>query len=298
MIMKLERFFGRYRLFVVIYLKALNIISKTDDSVRKLFGKKPILPRLEYHVSEQCNLNCKSCFHFSNLVSSNEFPDFNSFSKDLYRLRDMFDNIRVIRFLGGEPLLNPQLPLFIEEARKVFPKAKINLLTNGMLFERIDGQLSDTIKTCNAAVKVSLYKPLVNRKDEIKQFFKIAGIKFSISNPILYFGKHLNPAGSSKPKDSVKQCHASRCTFLKNGFLARCPMPFNIKHFNSHFGHSVSMGHELIDIHNVMADGYNIKAVLRQPMDSCRFCGKVEWVPWEQSDTGNGPAKIEDYVCA
>jgi len=294
--MKLEKLLGRCRPIVVVYLKLLCLFSWADDFSRKLLGKNPVLYRLEYHVADHCNLNCKGCFHFSNLVDSKEFPGFEQFKLDINRLSGLFDNIGIIRLMGGEPLLNPELPQIIAEARKAFPKAKIHLLTNGILYKKIENGLLEEIKNCGVEVQVSLYKPVVHKKEKIKKFFQARGIRYWISKPITYFGKYLNLEGTSDPKKSVSQCHASRCTFLQNGYIARCPLPFNIQHFNNRFGQTISMEHEWIGIHNDMAEGYAIKQKLRQPMESCRFCGNIKWVKWDKNSIGAESAGIEDFL--
>ena len=38
----------------------------------KFDGKKTEKLRIEYHVIDKCNLNCKGCSHFSNLKSTNK----------------------------------------------------------------------------------------------------------------------------------------------------------------------------------------------------------------------------------
>jgi hypothetical protein len=198
--------------------------------------------------------------------------------------------------MGGEPLLNPELPQIIVETRKAFPKAKIHILTNGMLCKRIDGSLLEEIRNCDVEVQVSLYKPLVHKKDELENFFQAQGIRYWISDPISYFGKYLNMEGNSNPRKSVSQCHASRCTFLQSGYIARCSLPFNIRHLNRRFGQNISMEHEWISIHDSKTKGYAIKKILRRPMDSCRFCGNIQWEKWKMDSVGNENPRIEDFL--
>jgi len=211
----------------------------------------------------------------------------------MVKLSSLFGNIRIIRLMGGEPLLNPELPQIIRATREVFPKAKIHILTNGILYKKIAGGLQEEIKACGAEVHVSLYKPMADKKDEIKKFFRSQGIKYQMNGPIMYFGKYLNLEGTSDPKQTISGCHASRCTFLQNGQIARCPLPFNIKHFNRRFGQNIDMEHERINIHDNKADGYAIKKILRRPMKSCRYCGDIQWVKWGNAKDNPKP---EDFL--
>ena len=297
MIHKITKMFVHHAFIVILYLKLRNIYYGVDDFIRKSLGLKPSLYFLEYHIADHCNMNCKGCFHFSNIVPTKTFPSFEQFSRDINRLSEIFGNISTIRLMGGEPLLNPQLPMFAREARKAFPKAKIAILSNGMWYKKVRGELVETIISNNAEVQISLYKPMMKYKDDIKQHFDTQKIKHSISGPILKFAKYINAEGDSNPKESVKQCPASRCTFLSDGHIARCPLPFNIKFFNQQFNQSIDMEHEKINIHDAKWTGFALKKKLRKPMSSCRYCGKLEWFDWEKSLSDRSEMSMEDFCC-
>ena len=278
------------------YLALRRIFSLTDDTIRKKLNKRPVLYLLEYHMAEHCNMNCKNCFHFSSLVNTEIFPSLEQFKRDITRLSEVFENIKTIRLMGGEPLLNKELPKFIYAARKAFPKANIHLLSNGILYKKVEGELLTAIKSCDVAIHISLYKPMITKRDDMARYFTANGVKHWISGPILHFAKYINIDGTSNSKKAVRQCPASRCTFLSNGKLARCPLPFNIKYFNGYFNQSINMEHELIDIHTQGLDGFELKKKLIQPMQSCRFCGKLEWSDWERVGSADGVnVGIDDF---
>lgn len=73
----------------------------------------PELMQIEFHLADHCNLNCKGCTHFSNLVKEPVLADYEQFRQDLRRLSGLFSNIYEIFLLGGEPLLNPDAGNFI-----------------------------------------------------------------------------------------------------------------------------------------------------------------------------------------
>lgn len=282
MIKKLQKKFVSNAFIIIMYMLLRRFFSFMDDSFKKILGKKPVLYLLEYHVAEHCNMGCNSCFHFSSLVKEKIFSDLEQFKSDMTRLGELFGNIKTIRLMGGEPFLNKDLPQFIYQARLAFPQAKIHILTNGLLYKKLDGELLQAVLSNNAAIHVSVYKPMINKKNDMEQFFVERGVQYWISNPILQFAKYINISGNSNPKKAVAQCPASRCTFLSQGHIARCPLPANIKHFNKFFGQSINMDHELIDIHAARLDGFELKRRLAKPMSSCRYCGKLEWVDWNQ----------------
>lgn len=60
------------------------------------------LDYLETHIINKCNLNCKGCSHFSNIVDDEDAPvDITVFEKDFARLSELFDHIFTIRLMGG-----------------------------------------------------------------------------------------------------------------------------------------------------------------------------------------------------
>jgi organic radical activating enzyme len=279
----LNKLLVQYGWVVYLYLKLRHLKSFISDLFRKMVGKKPVLDLLELHVADQCNMNCKSCFHFSNLVKEESFADLDQYKHDLKHLSQLFDTIKNIHLMGGEPLLNPDLAQFIYETRAVFPKAKIHILTNGILCSKMTDTLIDAIKSCQVFMRVSIYKPMINKRKRVEEFFKQHGISYWVSDPYLRFAKYLNPAGVSDPKKTVTKCQASRCTFLSQGTIARCALPANIKYFNAHFQLLLEMEKDLTNIHDLALDGFTLKKKLFKPMGACRYCDKVEWIDWEQT---------------
>ncbi|MBR1396428.1 MAG: hypothetical protein IJ563_02715 [Selenomonadaceae bacterium] len=95
---------------VLPHLMRLNINLKDIYITRRLtsgeFAIEPYfsakyLPYLEFHIADQCNLNCKACEHYSGLVKEPKFPDFDKFSKDMEQLHKFIDDIGVIRIMGA-----------------------------------------------------------------------------------------------------------------------------------------------------------------------------------------------------
>lgn len=66
-----------------------------------------IMPHIELHISDKCNLNCRGCTHFSPLFDDVGAVLENKMA-DIKQLKKIFSDILRIDVLGGEPLLNPQ----------------------------------------------------------------------------------------------------------------------------------------------------------------------------------------------
>ena len=86
------------------------------------------LPRIEIHIAEHCNLNCKGCTHFSTIADA-EFLPVTEFENEIKRISELTNKIGLINILGGEPLLNPDCTKYLKIARKYFPETEINLVS-------------------------------------------------------------------------------------------------------------------------------------------------------------------------
>ena len=60
-----------------------------------------VLNCLEVHISDICNLNCRGCSHFANIETEPNYPTVDEFDKDLRRMKSLFNEIKIIRVMGG-----------------------------------------------------------------------------------------------------------------------------------------------------------------------------------------------------
>lgn len=70
-----QKYFNIYMIPEAVYSGQLPIFfnGKLASYIKLFDQQKPILPYLEYHVSDFCNLKCKGCGHFSNRVNEKFF---------------------------------------------------------------------------------------------------------------------------------------------------------------------------------------------------------------------------------
>ena len=102
-------------------------------------GNVIIAPVLEVVVVEQCNLSCRACSHLSP-VAPKKYAEPDDVRIALRVLSTAF-RVKVVKLMGGEPLLHPDLPAVVASIRESAPLAEIHLITNGHLMSRVD--LSD-----------------------------------------------------------------------------------------------------------------------------------------------------------
>lgn len=239
----------------------------------------PYLPYLEYHVADHCNLNCKYCTHYSPLVPRPVYTEYDKFAADLRQLKKHIIDIGVIRILGGEPLLNPELGRFIELTRELYPASIITVVTNGMLLDRLESGLIEVMKKNMAFFHISFYPPLKDRVQEIQKYLYEQEIPYTITPMITEFNK-TQTMTPQENEDFFYSCFQASCTCLHEGKVAPCYAPFTTKYFNEAFGQELPMN-EGVDLYD---DGLTfpvLKAELLIPMQRCSYCISGKACDWE-----------------
>jgi len=105
----------------------------------------------EVNIVEHCNLRCRSCTHLSPVLPKH-FVDPGALSADLTTLAGSY-RVNVLKILGGEPLLHPDLPAVVLAARKSQVAEKLEIWTNGLLLPRMERRVWETVDS----VRISLY---------------------------------------------------------------------------------------------------------------------------------------------
>ncbi len=266
----------------------------TDQDFGWIEIEKPRLEYLEYHISFHCNLNCKGCSHFSNLVNEPRFGDYDRFCQDLIRLRELFWGIGKIRLMGGEPVLNPELPKFVYAAREAFPDADIRVVSNALMIRKEQTELFRAMRECAVYFDVSMYSPTAAVAPHIAEICKEEQVVFTVTPPVREFAAGMNLTGDSNPAASFRTCAARHCVYLCDGKISACAMPQLIGIYNEAYRTDITSGNrDVIDLYEPGLKGIDLIEHLKQPMEICRYCDvSRRSFPWEP-----GPhPKAEDWL--
>lgn len=83
-----------------------EILLDSPDAYQLDLREKAVLCKLEFHVTDRCNLNCLGCSHFAPIYGEASDADIETFERDVRQLAQKFANILTFRLMGGEPFLN------------------------------------------------------------------------------------------------------------------------------------------------------------------------------------------------
>ena len=235
---------------------------------------KPVLGYLEYNAAWHCNLRCKGCSHLSNLVKKPVWGDEEHFRRNLLRVRELFAHVEDIRFVGGEPFLNPDIGRLVLAARSVFPCAEVIVVTNGLLVPKLQEDILDTLRDNNASVYISSYPPTMKKKEEIAGILRSHGIRCRFSRPIQQFQYEVGET----PEDGKE--NYSHC-FVKQCHLLHVPLTYHENKDELAVQREISEDNWI----NIMEedDGYAILQKMHRAIPFCRYCITKRKImfPWQ-----------------
>ena len=264
-------YIGKTKTFINDFIKG-ECIALRNMQIDKM------LPSVEMHITDYCNLNCVGCVHFSPIFEKKN-PDFNRRIKDLYKLKELFgDSILIISLLGGEPLLNSQVTNYMKVAREVFPDSEIELVTNGLLLPNMKEVFFETSHDNNITLVVSEYFPTHKIISKIVDRFNYYKIDYQIRtfDEKQWFNKPLSTKKNSKYE---KLCISNGCIAVCEGEIARCPTLLYISRLNDEFGTKFPI-EGIINLEDQYDERILIEK-LKKKVPLCDYCIKNE-IQWKR----------------
>jgi hypothetical protein len=245
-----------------------------------------VLPYVETHLTDHCNLNCAACGHYSPIAPP-WFANPDDFEQDMRRLSQLFCNIEMIRLMGGEPLLHPNVISFFAIVSRVFLASDLHLVTNGLLLERMPAVFWDACRVSRVAIDISVYPPAAKKVAAMAELVENNGLRLHAGNITTHFNAHMNFRGDSDAAVAFKACREKRNSpFLRDGRLYVCCMPALVQHFNARFGTYVPAGGG-VDIYEPGLTGARANDLLNEPSPTCAHCSydfpEFKWKTSKQS---------------
>jgi organic radical activating enzyme len=232
-------------------------------------------------LTDHCNLDCVCCNTYAPLCEK-FYLDLHSYEQDIKRVRKMFGDRCEVILSGGEPLLHPDLIEFFRMTRALLPKAKISVLTNGLLVPRQTDEFWRALAEHDVVLRVTKY-PIKVDYEAIRERCAKEGVEFAYHNEdeardqakssMIIQG--IDPKGAGDPARNYMRCSVRHCTTLVDGKLYPCVVVANIHHFNKYFGYDIPVSEaDRVDVYRernprrVRRRLYNRK----EPLDFCRYC--------------------------
>ncbi len=227
---------------------------------------------LEVHITDHCNLNCRSCDHFSPL-SGPTFIDLQKLEKEYRSLKPFYKQyFQRIHLLGGEPLLHPNIEQIIILTRKYFPRLEIRLYTNGIRLLNMPNSFWKVCFDNSVCMYISKYPININR-DEIYRKINKWRVNLIETTEISYFYHYaLDSLGKQDYRDNYKKCEwGGVCLQLRDGKLFPCARIAYIEKVNKAFGVDFQYDkNDFIEINKL--NRWNFLQFILSPKKFCCYC--------------------------
>jgi MoaA/NifB/PqqE/SkfB family radical SAM enzyme len=205
------------------------------NRVRSLLGgERPVFRRLELHVAHGCNLSCESCSHYSNHAHSGTVS-----LDEADRWMGLWSRrVSVKRFalLGGEPSIHPQLPGFVGLVRRHWPRASMEIVSNGFFLHRHPTLPAILAADPDARLIVSVHHDSEEYRERLKPVFDLLEAWRRDRKVLIElrpsdknwtrryegFGNAMAPFDDGDPRSSWEICPARHCKQLHDGQIWKC----------------------------------------------------------------------------
>lgn len=211
--------------------------------------------KVEFYITNVCNLSCNGCNRFSNLKLRGH-EDWEN-NRAIYKKFAEKVNVEAsLNILGGEPLMHPKIVDILYDLRSFFPHQWIRIVTNGLFLDKVKN-LRDAVIDNNIYLDVNVHnknwrkdtyskiqtlfehKPKLHWKESQENFQKHgwADTEFSINNVkrgALAFSNYFyqNAFGhpfkmqlhDSDPAEAYAVCNSKTCHTITDGYLHKCPI--------------------------------------------------------------------------
>jgi hypothetical protein len=251
-----------------------------------------LAPALDVHVTDHCNLRCRGCVHFAPLAQKHflDLDDYEADLKALAAIPGIESYFRGLYLMGGDPLLHPRIEDVITLTRRLLPRVRIVLASNGILLGRMGDDFWDALDSCGVELQLSAY-PINMDYDGLVEMAKarVANVDFAMDLTGLDAGKAaflkvaIDPEGEQDPIRSFNSCFfGGNFMQLSDGSIWNCQVAAHHATLDAAFGWMMtSEPADKLPLSSI-ASIDDIESFRRSAHPMCRYCandrmGIVTW---------------------
>lgn len=221
------------------------------------FSVKDYPTLLELELSNQCNLECIMCEgRLSSGIRKNrdKLPPLPMIYDDSFieQLKEFIPHLEELRFNGGEPFAQKIVYDICMLASKIKPSLKINIATNGTVYNK---QVKEILDKCNIHLNISID----SLEKENYESIRINGNFDSLMNNFKIFNQYCkeNNRVLSVMINPMRNNWWEMPNFVKFAKENLVHIWFNTIHHPEHLGIWNLPVHELVDISNTLKESVN-----------------------------------------
>lgn len=204
--------------------------------------QKITLPFVETMITQVCNLSCQGCTNYSDIPHTGYLKWhetkhwFNAWAERL--------NLPDIGVMGGEPMINPEWPEWLQGLRSMFPCSQLRFTTNGLFLHRYPDILDFMDSIGNIVFKITVHvqddrlenhiQRLITQRDwhtvaehGITRLRNKHGVRLQINRPAKFVAPFRNSytdmaPWNSNPDAAFAECIQRTCPLLYKKRIYKC----------------------------------------------------------------------------
>lgn len=253
----------------------MNPLNSLVTAFRRYRSLKVMPLRLEFVVTDWCNLNCRGCTHYSPLAPK-EFEPLDVLERNMSALsRACGNQIESAYLIGGETLLYPDLPEAMRLQRRYFRDARLYIFTNGLALPRMSEEFWTACRDTDTVVALTRY-PIKFDYDAAEALCASHGVRCEVfgdrSDDGSFFRFALDPHGRQNARMSHFKCYNRGCVSVTGDRVYPCSISACVGHLNR--AHGTSFEHrdgDFIAVADVRSAD-DIRRLRDRPVPFCRYC--------------------------
>ncbi|MDO4319447.1 MAG: radical SAM protein [Bacteroidales bacterium] len=231
--------------------------------------------RLEFVVTDYCNLNCVGCTHYSPLAKK-EFEPLDMLERNMAHLAKVCQGkIKRLYLIGGETLLYPDLKPAMNMLRHYFPDGELYIFTNGLMLPKMDDEFWQMSRDLGFIIALTRY-PIKFDYDAVEDLCRRQNVRHivfddrSMANSFFKFA--LDPEKKQNGRLSHFKCYNRGCLSVVGDRLYPCSISACVDHLNK--AHGTKFEHckgDWLEVSEI-TDVSQIKRLRDTKVPFCDYC--------------------------
>lgn len=230
--------------------------------------------RIEFVLTDWCNLNCKGCTHYSPLAAK-EFEPLEQLEANAAHLGHVAADIPVVYLIGGETLLYPRINEAMRIVRKAFPDARLHVFTNGLALPRMSDEFWQTARDCGIIMSITRY-PIKFDYDAAEELCRSNGVEVDVfgdrSEDGSFFRFALDPTGSQNGRLNHFRCFNRGCVSIIGDRIYPCSISACVDHLNKACGTNFEHRDGDYMLVKDIRSSADIRRLRDRTVPFCRYC--------------------------
>lgn len=264
----------------------MRLLGKISDFAATLRAHRSMPLRLEFVLTDACNLNCKGCTHYSPLAPR-EFEPLERLRASMKHLGKVCGSeIKRAYLIGGEPLLYPGIDQAIRALRHSFAHSELLLFTNGIALPQMPEAFWQAAHDADMVIAITRY-PIRFDYDAAIALCRERGVRTEVfadrgvEGSFLKFP--LDPQKRCNPRVAHFKCFNRGCVSVVGDYVYPCSVSGCVEHLNRSCG--TTFRHEKGDRIRVadVRSAADIRRLRDRPVPFCGYCAAPVASPYAPS---------------